>query len=108
MGAGLGALFGDLRDNSIDQAFQQQVRDHLQPGTSALFMMIQHVTPDKGDRCARTVRRHRDQDLAVQGRRAGAPGRAARRRRRLITQSCRLVRLEPTKRKVMTRAFWPG
>ena len=47
MGAGLGALFGHLRDNSFDQAFQQQVRDHLQPGTSALFMMIQHVTPDK-------------------------------------------------------------
>jgi uncharacterized membrane protein len=47
MGAGLGALFGHLRDNSFDQAFNQQVRDRLQPGTSALFMMIQHVTPDK-------------------------------------------------------------
>jgi uncharacterized membrane protein len=47
MGAGLGALFGHLRDNSIDQAFQQQVRDHLKPGTSALFMVIQHATPDK-------------------------------------------------------------
>jgi uncharacterized membrane protein len=47
MGAGLGALFGHLRDESIDDAFRQQVRDHLKPGTSALFMMIQHVTPDK-------------------------------------------------------------
>jgi uncharacterized membrane protein len=47
MGAGLGALFGHLRDESIDQAFQQRVRDHLKPGTSALFMVIQHVTPDK-------------------------------------------------------------
>jgi uncharacterized membrane protein len=47
MGAGLGALFGHLRENSFDQAFQQQVRDHLRPGTSALFMMIEHVTPDK-------------------------------------------------------------
>jgi len=47
MGAGLGALFGHLRDKAIDQTFQQQVRDHLQPGTSALFMIIQHVTPDK-------------------------------------------------------------
>jgi uncharacterized membrane protein len=47
MGAGAGALFGHRRDNSFDQAFQQQVRDHLKPGTSALFMMIQHVTPDK-------------------------------------------------------------
>jgi uncharacterized membrane protein len=43
----LGALFGHLRDKAIDQTFQQQVRDHLQPGTSALFMIIQHVTPDK-------------------------------------------------------------
>jgi hypothetical protein len=25
----------------------QRFRDRLQPGTSALFMMIQHVTPDK-------------------------------------------------------------
>jgi uncharacterized membrane protein len=46
-GAGLGALIGHLRDKAIDQPFQQQVRDHLQPGTSALFLMIQHVTPDK-------------------------------------------------------------
>src|SRR5436305_11964087 len=38
MGAGLGALFGHLRDKGIDQAFQQQVRDSLQPGTSGLFM----------------------------------------------------------------------
>jgi uncharacterized membrane protein len=47
MGAGLGALFGHLRDKGIDQAFQQQVRDCLQPGTSALFMVIEHATPDK-------------------------------------------------------------
>jgi uncharacterized membrane protein len=47
MGAGLGALFGHRRDNSSDQAFEQQVRDRLQPGTSALFMMIEHVTPEK-------------------------------------------------------------
>jgi uncharacterized membrane protein len=47
MGAGLGALFGHLRDNAIDEAFQEQVRDHLQPGTSALFVVIEHVTPDR-------------------------------------------------------------
>jgi uncharacterized membrane protein len=47
MGAGLGALFGRRRDNSFDQGFEQQVRDRLQPGTSALFMMIEHVTPEK-------------------------------------------------------------
>jgi uncharacterized membrane protein len=47
MGAGLGALFGHLGEKGIDKAFQQQVRDYLKPGTSALFMVIEHVTPDK-------------------------------------------------------------
>jgi uncharacterized membrane protein len=47
MGAGLGAALGHQRDKSIDQHFEDQVRDHLQPGTSALFMVIQHATPDK-------------------------------------------------------------
>ena len=47
MGAGLGALFGHLREKGIDQAFQQQVRDALRPGTSALFLVIEHATPDK-------------------------------------------------------------
>jgi uncharacterized membrane protein len=47
MGASLGALIGHLRDNAIDEGFQQQMRDHLQPGTSALFLMIEHLTPDK-------------------------------------------------------------
>ena len=35
---------GPLPDQA---AFQQQVRDYLQPGTSALFMVIEQVTPDK-------------------------------------------------------------
>jgi uncharacterized membrane protein len=47
MGAGMGALFGHFGEKGIDKAFQQQVRDHLQPGTSALFMVIEHATPDK-------------------------------------------------------------
>src|SRR6476659_735159 len=47
MGAGLGALFGHMSEKGIDKEFQQQVRDHLQPGTSALFMVIEQVTPDK-------------------------------------------------------------
>ncbi len=34
MGAGLGALFGHFRDKGIDQTFQQQVRDALQPGST--------------------------------------------------------------------------
>ena len=47
VGAGLGALFGHLGKKGIDQAFQQQVRDYVKPGTSALFMVIEKATPDK-------------------------------------------------------------
>jgi uncharacterized membrane protein len=47
LGAGLGALFGHMSQTGIDKEFQQQVRDHLQPGTSALFMVIEKATPDK-------------------------------------------------------------
>jgi len=47
LGAGFGALFGHLGKKGIDEAFQQQVRDYVQPGTSALFMVIEKATPDK-------------------------------------------------------------
>jgi uncharacterized membrane protein len=47
LGAGMGALFGHFGEKGIDKAFQQQVRDHLQPGTSALFLIIEQATPDK-------------------------------------------------------------
>lgn len=47
IGAGFGALFGHLGRNAIDKTFQQQVRDYVQPGTSALFMIIEQATPDK-------------------------------------------------------------
>jgi uncharacterized membrane protein len=47
IGAGLGALMGKMAKTSIDRQFQDQVRDMLQPGTSALFLMLEKVTPDK-------------------------------------------------------------
>ena len=47
LGAGMGALFGHLGAKGIDQAFQQQVRDYVKPGTSALFLVIEQATPDK-------------------------------------------------------------
>jgi uncharacterized membrane protein len=47
VGAGMGALFGHFGEKGIDKAFQQQVRDYLKPGTSALFMVVEQVTPDK-------------------------------------------------------------
>jgi uncharacterized membrane protein len=47
IGAGFGALFGHLGKNAIDKHFQEEVRDQLQPGTSALFLVVEKVTPDK-------------------------------------------------------------
>ena len=47
LGAGLGALFGHMGEKGIDKAFQEQVRDSVKPGTSALFMIIEQVTEDK-------------------------------------------------------------
>jgi len=47
VGAGLGALMGKFAKTSIDKQFQDQVRGLLQPGTSALFLVLEKVTPDK-------------------------------------------------------------
>jgi uncharacterized membrane protein len=47
IGAGMGALFGHFGEKGIDKAFQEQVREYLKPGTSALFMVIEQATPDK-------------------------------------------------------------
>jgi uncharacterized membrane protein len=47
LGAGLGALMGKITKSGIDKSFQEQVRGMLQPGTSALFLMVEKVTPDR-------------------------------------------------------------
>ncbi len=47
VGAGFGALMGKITKSGIDEAFQDQVRGAIQPGTSALFLMVEKVTPDK-------------------------------------------------------------
>jgi uncharacterized membrane protein len=47
VGAGLGALTGLFTKLDIDSEFQQQVRDTLQPGTSALFLVVEKITSDK-------------------------------------------------------------
>jgi uncharacterized membrane protein len=47
MGAGMGALFGKLEKSGINKEFQEQVRGMLKPGTSALFLVVEKVTPDK-------------------------------------------------------------
>ena len=47
VGAGMGALMGKMTKGAIDKEFQSQVRDMLQPGTSALFLIVEQATPDK-------------------------------------------------------------
>jgi uncharacterized membrane protein len=47
VGAGLGALFGKIEKTGIDKEFTDQVRELVQPGTSALFLVVEKVTPDK-------------------------------------------------------------
>ena len=62
---------GKFAKTSIDRQFQDQVRDMVQPGTSALFLMLEKVTPDKAveamskyggtvlkTSCPRTMRRN--------------------------------------------------
>jgi uncharacterized membrane protein len=47
VGAGMGAIMGKITKSGVDKQFQDQVRGLLQPGTSALFLMVEKVTPDK-------------------------------------------------------------
>jgi uncharacterized membrane protein len=47
VGAGLGGLLSHVRKTGIDRDFEDQVRGLVQPGTSALFLMVEKVTPDK-------------------------------------------------------------
>jgi uncharacterized membrane protein len=46
LGAGLGALMGKIEKTGIDREFQDQVRDMVRPGTSALFMIVERVAPE--------------------------------------------------------------
>jgi uncharacterized membrane protein len=47
VGAGLGALMGKVARSGIDSEFQTHVRDLLQPGTSAVFLVVDKVPPAK-------------------------------------------------------------
>src|SRR5512142_2962973 len=47
MGGAMGALFGGMAKAGLDKEWLQRVRDVLKPGTSALFLVIEKVTPDK-------------------------------------------------------------
>ncbi|KPK10461.1 MAG: hypothetical protein AMJ56_07975 [Anaerolineae bacterium SG8_19] len=47
MGALLGAIMGKATDLGIDNKFIKQVGDSLDPGGSALFLLVVKATPDK-------------------------------------------------------------
>jgi uncharacterized membrane protein len=47
VGAGLGAAMGAITKLGIDKRFEEEVRDMLQPGTSALFLIAEKMTTDR-------------------------------------------------------------
>jgi uncharacterized membrane protein len=47
LGAAGGALGGSLSDIGVDDDFMRELGENLKPGTSALFVLVQKVTPDK-------------------------------------------------------------
>jgi len=47
MGAGWGALSGKLADYGINDDFIKSLGSHIQPGSSALFVLVRKVTADK-------------------------------------------------------------
>jgi len=47
VGGAMGALFGGMDKAGIDSTFRERVTGMLQPGTSALVMVVEKVTPDR-------------------------------------------------------------
>ena len=47
IGAGMGALTGSMTDVGIDDSFIRRMRDEIQPGTSALFVLSSDAVVDK-------------------------------------------------------------
>jgi len=47
IGAGIGALTGSMTDVGIDDAFIRRMREEIQPGTSALFVLSSGAVVDK-------------------------------------------------------------
>ncbi len=47
IGVASGAIGGALSDIGVDDDFMRELGETLQPGTSALFVLVDQVTPDK-------------------------------------------------------------
>lgn len=69
VGAASGALGGALTDVGINDDFMKQLASNLKPGSSVLFVLIRHFTPDKvleelagtGGRVLKTSLSHADE-----------------------------------------------
>ena len=46
-GAAIGAIAGSMKDQGIDDKFIREVSEWVQPGTSALFLMVKEAKADK-------------------------------------------------------------
>lgn len=60
LGAATGALADSLADVGIDEGFINKVREHITPGTSALFVMISEAVVDKVEEA---FKRHEPSEL---------------------------------------------
>ena len=47
VGAGAGAISGKLSDIGINDKFIKELGETLQPGSSAIFVLVRKATPDK-------------------------------------------------------------
>jgi uncharacterized membrane protein len=47
VGAATGAITGSMRDYGIDDTFIKEVGNSIQPGTSAIFVLVEQATVDK-------------------------------------------------------------
>ena len=47
VGAGAGAISGKLSDIGVDDKFMKELGETIKPNTSALFVLVRKVTPDK-------------------------------------------------------------
>jgi uncharacterized membrane protein len=53
VGGAFGLLFGALHKAGVDEEFQNSVRELVAPGSSALFLIVEKVTPDKVEEALR-------------------------------------------------------
>jgi uncharacterized membrane protein len=70
VGAAAGAASGALSDVGINDNFMKELASHLNPGTSALFVLVRKATPDKvleelkgsGGKVLKTSLSHEDEE----------------------------------------------